>query len=149
MNRWADTPKIIAKARCEGGESSPQYKFLNIVTPGPFILFFDIDRTDLTIESTDIIDSAVVAYSKGGPWNILVKGYTDGRASRDYSLALGERQANSVKAYLVSKGIPAERISIISYGKSRLSRTDRVGALENRKAEITFELNESSSAKAN
>ena len=47
------------------------------------------------------------------------KSYCDERGTREYNLALGERRANAVKQYLVSQGIAADRISVISYGKER------------------------------
>ena len=51
--------------------------------------------------------------------NVIVQGYCDERGTREYNLALGERRANAVKQYLVSQGIAADRISVISYGKER------------------------------
>ena len=49
----------------------------------------------------------------------LIEGHCDERGTNEYNLALGERRANAAMSYLVSKGIEAGRISIISYGKER------------------------------
>ena len=51
--------------------------------------------------------------------NVIVEGHTDDRGTREYNLALGERRAVAVKNYLISRGVDAERIKTISYGKER------------------------------
>ena len=48
-----------------------------------------------------------------------IEGHCDERGTREYNLALGERRANAAKNYLVSLGVPASRLSTISYGKER------------------------------
>ena len=50
---------------------------------------------------------------------IDVEGHCDERGTREYNLALGERRANAVKEYLLSRGISANRVQTISYGKER------------------------------
>ena len=51
--------------------------------------------------------------------SVTIEGHTDERGTREYNLALGERRAQAVKNVLVALGIPASRISTISYGKER------------------------------
>ena len=48
-----------------------------------------------------------------------MEGHADERGTREYNLALGERRANAVKEYLVSRGVSANRIETVSYGKER------------------------------
>jgi peptidoglycan-associated lipoprotein len=48
-----------------------------------------------------------------------IEGHTDERGTREYNLALGERRANAAKNYLVSLGVSADRITMVSYGKER------------------------------
>ena len=48
-----------------------------------------------------------------------IEGHCDERGTREYNLALGERRANAAKNYLVSLGVPATRLSTVSYGKER------------------------------
>jgi peptidoglycan-associated lipoprotein len=50
---------------------------------------------------------------------VLIEGHCDERGTAEYNLALGERRATSTMNYLVSRGIPAGRITIVSYGKER------------------------------
>ena len=51
--------------------------------------------------------------------NVVIEGHADERGTREYNLALGERRANAAKDYLMTYGISADRISVISYGKER------------------------------
>jgi peptidoglycan-associated lipoprotein len=50
---------------------------------------------------------------------VTIEGHCDERGTREYNLALGDRRANAVKDYLQAKGIPAARMTTISYGKER------------------------------
>lgn len=80
----------------------------------------------LLSSSSALSDNAVEVLNTQVKWlkdhkkvNVIVQGYCDERGTREYNLALGERRANAVKQYLVSQGIAADRISVISYGKER------------------------------
>ena len=86
---------------------------------GDDTIYFDTDRYNI-----DSADAA--ALTKQAGWlgqypnkRITIEGHTDERGTRDYNLALGERRANAAKNYLVSVGIPATRITTVSYGKER------------------------------
>ena len=48
-----------------------------------------------------------------------IEGHADERGTRDYNIALGERRANAAKNYLVSLGVDASRLNVVSYGKDR------------------------------
>jgi peptidoglycan-associated lipoprotein len=48
-----------------------------------------------------------------------IEGHADERGTREYNIALGERRANAAKNFLVSLGVPAERLTVVSYGKER------------------------------
>ena len=48
---------------------------------------------------------------------VLVEGHADARGTAEYNLALGERRATSVRDYLVSLGVPAARLTIVSKGE--------------------------------
>jgi len=56
--------------------------------------------------------------------SVLVEGHTDERGTHEYNLALGERRAKSVTNYLIGLGVPASRISVISYGEERSTSRD-------------------------
>ncbi len=50
-------------------------------------------------------------------WVITIEGHCDERGTAEYNLALGERRAVAARTYLVSLGIPADRVKVVSYGK--------------------------------
>ena len=84
-------------------------------------VFFAFDSSALTNNATEVLDTQVewLNARKHKNVNVIVQGYCDDRGTREYNLALGERRANAVKQYLVSQGVAADRISVISYGKER------------------------------
>ncbi|HXX13700.1 MAG TPA: peptidoglycan-associated lipoprotein Pal [Candidatus Eremiobacteraceae bacterium] len=50
---------------------------------------------------------------------VTIEGHCDERGSTEYNLALGQRRANAVKEYLVSLGIPGDRLNTTSWGKEK------------------------------
>ena len=78
---------------------------------------FDFDKYDIRPEDEAILkdDATLLAKYSGG--KIQIEGHCDERGTAEYNLALGERRASSVKKALVSLGVPANRMSTISYGK--------------------------------
>jgi peptidoglycan-associated lipoprotein len=82
-------------------------------------VFFDFDRYDVRAGDAKILDGNA-AWLKSSDNNlVLIEGHCDERGTNEYNLALGERRAKSTMNYLVSQGIQANRITIISYGKER------------------------------
>ena len=80
-------------------------------------VFFVYDQSDLS-------DTARASLQKNSEWmrkwtttKVTVEGHCDSRGTAEYNLALGERRASAVKAYLASLGVGAERILTISKGK--------------------------------
>lgn len=81
-------------------------------------VFFDFDKYDLKGKDIEDLDS-IVAWLKQYPHGVTVEGHCDERGTREYNLALGERRAEAVKQYLISKGIDGNKIRTVSYGKER------------------------------
>lgn len=78
-------------------------------------------------------------YLKANPTQkIVIEGHCDERGSDEYNLALGERRAIAAKGYLVSLGIPAERLSTISYGEEQplVAAANEEAWAQNRRAEF-------------
>lgn len=82
-------------------------------------VFFDFDKSNLRSDAQATLAKQAAWLTKFPQVMIQVEGHCDERGTREYNLALGERRANSVKEYLVSLGVSADRISTISYGKER------------------------------
>lgn len=81
---------------------------------------FEYDRSRLTADSKARLAENAEWIRKNNDITVQIEGHCDSRGSVEYNLALGERRAKSVKNYLVSLGIPANRMTIISYGKERI-----------------------------
>ena len=79
------------------------------------------------------------AYLRKNPGQkVVIEGHCDERGSDEYNLALGERRAMTARNYLVSLGIDAGRLSVISYGEERplVAATSEEGWAQNRRAEF-------------
>ena len=82
-------------------------------------VFFDFDRSDLKPEARATLERQAAWLKQYSNVRLQIEGHCDERGTREYNLALGERRANAAKNYLVALGIPASRLSTISYGKER------------------------------
>ncbi|AVP87078.1 outer membrane lipoprotein omp16 [Candidatus Phycorickettsia trachydisci] len=80
---------------------------------------FDFDSSNLSQESKDTLDKQAAWILNHNFGRYSVAGHADERGTREYNLALGERRANSVKKYLVSRGIDPKIISTVSFGKEK------------------------------
>jgi peptidoglycan-associated lipoprotein len=80
---------------------------------------FDLDRSDLRPEARTILDQAAQTLKENPDVHLQIEGHTSEEASAEYNMALGNRRANAVRAYLVGQGVDASRLDTISYGKSR------------------------------
>ena len=85
----------------------------------PDRVFFATNESVLTTKSRETLRKQAAWLRKNSKINIVVEGHADERGTREYNLALGERRANAAKDYLMTYGISADRISVISYGKER------------------------------
>lgn len=80
-------------------------------------LFFGYDQAEVSPEGQQVLNSNAEILKKYPTWVITVEGHADERGTAEYNLALGERRALSARNYLVSLGIPADRLRTVSYGK--------------------------------
>ena len=79
--------------------------------------FFVVDSAELDDAARGIVTANADVMRKYGSWVVTIEGHADERGTAEYNLALGERRALAVKTYLVSLGIPPDRLRTISYGK--------------------------------
>ena len=82
-------------------------------------VYFETDKHNINSASAYVLGTQANWLKSTPGFQILVEGHCDERGTREYNLALGERRANSVKEFLVSLGVDAGRVSVISYGKER------------------------------
>jgi peptidoglycan-associated lipoprotein len=82
-------------------------------------VYFDLDSYQIRPEAYPRMDAQVAWLQRYPSVSIRIEGNADERGTREYNLALGARRAESVRAYLVERGVSAGRIDTISYGKER------------------------------
>jgi len=80
-------------------------------------LFFGYDSAEVSAEGQKVLEANAELLKKYSSWVITIEGHCDERGTAEYNLALGERRAVAARTYLVSLGIPADRVKVVSYGK--------------------------------
>ena len=82
-------------------------------------VFFGLDSTDLSDEARGLLQKDVDWMKKWTTTKVMVEGHADSRGTNEYNLALGERRADAVRDYLVSLGLAADRMTIVSKGEEQ------------------------------
>ena len=80
-------------------------------------VFFAFDRSDVDATAQQALNANAEILKKYPTWVVTIEGHTDERGTAEYNLALGERRAMAARTYLVSLGIPGDRLRTVSYGK--------------------------------
>lgn len=82
-------------------------------------IYFDLDSYSVRPEAQPRLDSQAAWLARYPQVTVRIEGNADERGTREYNLALGARRAESVRNYLIQRGVPAGRIDTISFGKER------------------------------
>ena len=82
-------------------------------------VFFESDSSELTLQARETLDKQAQWLNQYSRYAFTIEGHADERGTREYNIALGARRAQTVQAYLVSRGVMAQRMHTISYGKER------------------------------
>jgi peptidoglycan-associated lipoprotein len=111
-----ETPVSTAPALTDDPMTSRSVDDLNRDSPLKAI-YYEYDSAELTAEARAGLDTNAGLLKRYTTWMITVEGHCDERGTAEYNLALGERRAVAAQSYLVSLGIPADRLRTVSYGK--------------------------------
>jgi len=103
-------------------------------------VYFDTDQSQIRVEARAILDSQASWLMRYSTVMVRIEGNADERGTREYNFALGERRAEAVKTYLMTRGVPASRIATISYGKENPIATgaDESSWAQNRNSKTTI-----------
>ncbi len=82
-------------------------------------IHFDFDKYEIRPEDVDILKQNAALLAKYPKVKVQIEGHCDERGTIQYNLALGERRAGSTRQFLISLGIPSDRLGTISYGKEK------------------------------
>ncbi len=116
----------IAIAGC--AKQADQNAMAGAATPGSqqdFVVnvgdrvFFENDSSELPEQARATLDKQAQWLNNYNRYAFTIEGHADERGTREYNIALGARRAETVRQYMVSRGIPAQRMRTISYGKER------------------------------
>jgi outer membrane protein OmpA-like peptidoglycan-associated protein len=80
---------------------------------------FDFDKSDIKKEFVPVLEEAAKILKNHPNTTVVIEGHTDAIGTDKYNQGLSERRANSVKKFLISRGIPASQLETIGYGKSK------------------------------
>ena len=119
LTACATTKKVDVGSQMQGdvytGTDTVEY----LASGVPDRVFFATNESILTTASRDTLRKQATWLRANSEITVVLEGHADERGTREYNLALGERRANSAKDYLMTYGVSANRISVISYGKER------------------------------
>jgi peptidoglycan-associated lipoprotein len=82
-------------------------------------IYFEYDQAELSDDARATMDAKIPLLTANPGIQLRIGGHTDSRGSDEYNLALAQRRAASVRAYLVQRGIGEDRLEIVSYGEER------------------------------
>jgi peptidoglycan-associated lipoprotein len=102
-------------------------------------VFFDTDKSNIRADAAKTLDGWSQWLTKNPGVTMVIEGNCDERGTREYNFALGERRANSVKNYLIARGVNPQRLSTVSYGKERpavMGSTEEAWAKNRRAAAV-------------
>jgi peptidoglycan-associated lipoprotein len=82
-------------------------------------IHFELDSAALTEEARATLEKHALWLQGRRDVNVTIEGHCDERGTVDYNLALGEQRARATRDYLVSLGVAADRLRVVSFGKER------------------------------
>lgn len=103
------------------------------------VIFFDFDSYEVRAEDADVVNRHSVQILDSGA-SVRLEGHADERGSREYNIGLGERRAQAVRRMLMIQGVPASRISTVSFGEERPAEmgSDETAYAANRRVVINY-----------
>ncbi|MEX0445616.1 MULTISPECIES: peptidoglycan-associated lipoprotein Pal [Xenorhabdus] len=104
------------------------------------IVYFGFDKYDINSEFAQMLDAHAAFLRSNPSVKVTIEGHADERGTPEYNIALGERRANAVKMYLQGKGVSADQLAIVSYGKEKpaVLGHDEAAYAKNRRAVIVY-----------
>jgi peptidoglycan-associated lipoprotein len=112
----AEPTVVPAEPVAEDAISSSSLDDLNRNSPLKPV-FFALDSSEIEPDAKAVLDANAAVLKRYSNWTVTLEGHCDERGTAEYNLALGERRAIAVRAYLVALGISADRVRTVSYGK--------------------------------
>jgi outer membrane protein OmpA-like peptidoglycan-associated protein/opacity protein-like surface antigen len=111
-----------------------------VCNTGPYIVFFDWDKSNLRPDAASVLDNAVAQYTTCGNAKVMLAGHADKSGTPTYNVGLSQRRNSTVRAYLESKGVAGGAISSEAFGETAplVQTADGEREPQNRRVEVTY-----------
>ena len=113
-----DTTSLGGTGVADGSASDPASPLYFQQAVGDRVLF-SVDQSTLDSTAQVILDGQAEWLTANSDYNAIIEGHADEQGTREYNLALGARRADAAREYLLSKGVAAARLKVVSFGKER------------------------------
>ncbi len=104
-----------ARSRQGAGDSVVGSRRATLLAP----VYFDYDQSELRADTRTALEAKLALLTQYHALRIRVAGHTDDRGADEYNLALGGRRAAAVKRFFTERGVDADRVDVVSFGKER------------------------------
>ena len=133
----APAPEPVAPAIAAAAERRARIEARMVEVFRP--IYFAFDQSTLSAEGKATAEAIASLLVEAPEMTLRIEGHADERGTNEYNLALGERRAQTVQQYLVSYGVDASRVSVLSYGEERpaVEGKDESTWTQNRRAEFS------------
>jgi peptidoglycan-associated lipoprotein len=103
-------------------------------------VFFDYDMSTVRDDARPILQKNAEYLRRWTSTRVNIEGHADSRGTTEYNLALGERRASAIRDYMVSLGIPADRMLAVSRGEEspQCSEENEACWMRNRRGHFVF-----------
>jgi outer membrane protein OmpA-like peptidoglycan-associated protein len=138
---------VVAPYIADTASSAPLLPPVLAEVPPPaihsFVIFFDFDKSNLTVEAKEVVAAAVNTAMATGMVHVVITGHADTVGSQRYNQSLSERRAGAVKTEIVRLGLNARDINTIGKGFSEPLVPTGSGVREpqNRRAIVDLDFN--------
>ena len=111
----------------------------NFAANGPFLLFFDWGKPDISGDARTVLDQVATAYRQSPGTQLRIAGHTDRSGSTSYNRLASRRRGEAVRAELARRGVPPSATTVVAYGEDNpiVPTEDGVREVQNRRVEIS------------
>ncbi len=111
-----------------------------VCNTGPYIVFFDWDKSNLRPDAASVLDNAVAQYANCGNAKVMLAGHADRSGTTTYNVGLSQRRNATVRGYLESKGVSGGAIATEAFGETapRVQTADGEREPQNRRVEVAY-----------
>ncbi|MEW6440633.1 MAG: OmpA family protein [bacterium] len=104
-------------------------------------ILFDLDSATIRPESRPVLDEVLVLLKTDSSWKLTIEGHTDSTGGDAHNQQLSEQRAESVRAYLIQKGVDASCLKAAGFGEGKpvADNATELGRAQNRRAELVRE----------